>query len=310
MHEQDMRWHILIVDDVAANIKTIGTALGDDHELYFATSGIEALEIARVQSLDLILLDIIMPGMTGIEVCQQLKQNTETKDIPVVFITSKGANDDVAKGLEIGAYYYLVRPIHRETLLAITQAAIHHYQSQRRLLDQAKAAANTLKLLDEGFFSFQTLEEAAFLAVMLSCPCQDRERIVIGLRELLFNAVEHGNLGITYDDKSRLANPTDWEEEIQRRMLLEENRHKKVWVVFKRTGQEIRITIRDEGAGFDWRPYLKFDPARMFHTHGRGIALASGVAFERVEFLGKGNEVTATAILSTDAAQCENPGVV
>lgn len=310
MINKNIRWQILIVDDVAANIKILSAAFGDEHDLFFATNGQEALETARTQQLDLILLDIVMPGITGLEVCQQLKQENQTKSIPVIFITSKNDNSDVAKGLQIGAYYYLTRPIHRETLMAIAHAAIHHYQQHRILLERARAAANTLKLLDRGFFSFQNLEEADYLAIMLSCPCKDRENIVIGLRELMFNAVEHGNLGITYEDKSHLSDPADWEKEIKRRMLLEENCHKRVHVSYEKKGAKIKITIRDEGSGFDWKPYLQFDLERMFHTHGRGIALANGIAFEKVAFQGIGNKVVATARLGDDIFQCEQSDMV
>ncbi|MBF0416169.1 MAG: response regulator [Magnetococcales bacterium] len=294
MLKQQIPWQILIVDDVAANIKTISSIFGDEHEMYFATNGPEALELVNRQPFDLILLDIVMPGMTGLDVCKELKKSAHTRHIPVVFVTSKDTGTDIAQGLEIGAYYYLTRPIHRETLLAIAQAAIHHYYNHRILLERTRAAANSLKLLDEGHFSFQTLEEADYLSILLSCPCMERESIVVGLRELLFNAVEHGNLGITYADKSQLADPTDWETEVKRRMRLPENVQKRVYVAYKRLGEEIEFTIRDEGSGFDWEPFMKFDPARMFDTHGRGIALASGIAFSKVEFQGVGNIVVAT----------------
>ncbi|MBF0435473.1 MAG: response regulator [Magnetococcales bacterium] len=294
MLKQQIPWQILIVDDVAANIKTISSIFGDENEMYFATNGPEALELVNRQPFDLILLDIVMPGMTGLDVCKELKKSAHTRHIPVVFVTSKDTGTDIAQGLEIGAYYYLTRPIHRETLLAIAQAAIHHYYNHRILLERTRAAANSLKLLDEGHFSFQTLEEADYLSILLSCPCRERESIVVGLRELLFNAVEHGNLGITYADKSQLADPTDWETEIKRRMQLPEYNQKRVYVAYKRLGEEIEFTIRDEGSGFDWEPFMKFDPARMFDTHGRGIALASGIAFSKVEFQGVGNIVVAT----------------
>ncbi|MBF0349351.1 MAG: response regulator [Magnetococcales bacterium] len=290
-------WRILIVDDITANIKTIHAILGDEHELFFATNGSEAMEIARNSTLDLILLDIVMPGMSGLEVCQELKRDIHTQYIPVVFITCKNDDTDVVKGLENGAYYYLTRPIHRETLMAIAQAAIYHYNNHRTLLERTRAAANTLKLMNQGLFSFKTLEEANDLAVMLACVCKDPTSAVIGLRELLYNAVEHGNLGITYEDKSNLSDPVDWEQEIKRRMLLAEYRDKKVHVTYERTCKELQITIRDEGPGFDWKPFLTFDPERMFDTHGRGIALALGIAFNTVQFMGSGNTVKAIASL-------------
>lgn len=102
---------ILIVDDAPANIKLLGAALRNDYQISVALDGQGALNIARSTSPpDLILLDIVMPGIDGYEVCRKLKENVETKDIPVIFITSKDHVEDEAKGLQIGAVDYIIKP--------------------------------------------------------------------------------------------------------------------------------------------------------------------------------------------------------
>jgi len=102
---------ILIVDDEPVNIKIAGSILRQHYDITVATSGLSALAIAgSIQPPDLILLDIVMPGMDGYEVCNKLKNNEETKDIPVIFLTGKASIQDEAKGLESGAVDYITKP--------------------------------------------------------------------------------------------------------------------------------------------------------------------------------------------------------
>ncbi len=101
---------ILIVDDQPANIKIIGGALKGDYQIKMATSGLKAIEIASADPPDLILLDIIMPGIDGYEVCRRLKNNQKTKGIPIIFITAKDQEEDETKGLDYGAVDYITKP--------------------------------------------------------------------------------------------------------------------------------------------------------------------------------------------------------
>lgn len=102
---------ILVVDDMPSNIEVLSQALGDEHEVLFATGGREALDIATAEMPDLILLDVIMPGMDGYEVCAKLKADPKTREIPVIFVTAMDQDDDEARGLSIGAIDYLTKPI-------------------------------------------------------------------------------------------------------------------------------------------------------------------------------------------------------
>ncbi len=103
--------NMLIVDDIPANIKVLAETLKSDYEISFATNGQQALEIARSKNPpDLILLDIMMPGMDGYDVCRTLKADKVTQSIPVIFITAKSEEEDETKGLEIGAVDYITKP--------------------------------------------------------------------------------------------------------------------------------------------------------------------------------------------------------
>lgn len=103
---------VLIVDDDIANIEIMNAALGDDYEICFATSGEQALEVVRLTLPDLVLLDVVMPGMQGFEVCTILKRDPLLSDIPVIFTTGLGDTEDEVHGLSLGAIDYVTKPIH------------------------------------------------------------------------------------------------------------------------------------------------------------------------------------------------------
>lgn len=109
---------VLIVDDTETNIDILVNALEDDYELSVALDGETALESARENSPDIILLDVMMPGMDGYEVCKWLKNSPETFNIPVIFITALSDEADEAKGLELGAVDYITKPFNPDLVRA------------------------------------------------------------------------------------------------------------------------------------------------------------------------------------------------
>ncbi|MBF0368787.1 MAG: response regulator [Magnetococcales bacterium] len=106
------RSKILIIDDIPLNIKALMSALGGDYHFIVATDGATALKLATMMVPDLILLDIIMPGMDGYEVCQKLKKTDKTQHIPIIFITSKNTPVDETRGLALGAADFIGKPFH------------------------------------------------------------------------------------------------------------------------------------------------------------------------------------------------------
>ncbi len=286
---------VLVVDDIPENVAVINNILRDHYTVKSATSGESALKLANLQTQpDLILLDIMMPEMDGFEVCKRLKNYEETKEIPVVFITASENKDDVIKGLHLGAYYYLNKPVEPEVLLAIANAAIEEHITTNALKEQIRKTTSSFALIESGQFRFRTIEEAKQLAVLISKACPSPVEQMVGLVELMINAVEHGNLGISYDRKGELKAKGTLDEEINRLLTLPENQTKSVLVRIVKNEAELSISIRDEGKGFDWTPYLDFDPDRLFDSHGRGIAVANHQSFDHLKYHGIGNEVTAS----------------
>lgn len=106
------RQRILIVDDTPANIHVLMETLKDDYAIIVATTGPKALTLASGPSPpDLILLDVMMEGMDGYEVCRRLKADVRTQDLPVIFVTTLGQVEDEARGLDLGAVDYITKPI-------------------------------------------------------------------------------------------------------------------------------------------------------------------------------------------------------
>lgn len=143
-------------------------------------------------------------------------------------------------------------------------------------------------------FHFSNLHEIPRLADLLSGFSPSPMTVSLGLLELMVNAVEHGCLGINHQEKLTLRREGLWEEEVARRAALAENRGRHASISLTRNGPWLTYAIADPGEGFDWRPYLDFDPERAEDYAGRGIALAVRLAFDRVEFLGRGNVVLAS----------------
>ena len=107
----DTRPLLLLVDDEPNNLQVLRHILQEDYRLLFAKEGMRALEMAERERPDLILLDVMMPGMTGYEVCEQLKASPELKAIPVIFVSALGDVEDETRGFDVGAVDYITKPV-------------------------------------------------------------------------------------------------------------------------------------------------------------------------------------------------------
>ena len=288
---------VLIVEDSETDRALLDAHLSrDGFETEFAGDGVEAWQMldANPDRYDLVLTDRSMPRMNGLELLKRIKSDHRFLIIPVILQSALVARDEVIEGIRAGAYYYLTKPYDVEMLMSVVRTAAADSAAARELQRRVRRGLQVLQLLDDAHFTYRTIEEARGLAAVLANACPDAEATVIGLTELLVNAVEHGNLGITYDDKSALLSEGTWAAEVERRLTLPENVSKRVDVGFHRNDTELRFTICDRGNGFEWTRYLDIDPRRAFDRHGRGILMARHVSFSSIEYRGCGNEVVAT----------------
>ncbi len=108
---------ILVVDDIETNVDILVDLLSDEYEIMVALSGKECIETIRIRVPDMILLDVMMPGMDGFEVCRKLKSYKRTRYVPVIFVTAKGEIDDKLDGYDAGGVDYITKPIDPEFTL-------------------------------------------------------------------------------------------------------------------------------------------------------------------------------------------------
>lgn len=235
--------------------------------------------------------------MDGITLLRCIRADRVMSEIPVVMLTGADRAEDIVEGLAAGAYYYLVKPATQEVLSRVVKSALEEGFAKRELRERIGQQKNNMRMLHSAAFTFHTLHEAKELALLLADVSMNPERTVSGYSELLVNAVEHGNLGITYAEKSQLLSEDRWAEEIEKRLKSPLHAGQAVEVVLDKGPDTLTVTITDQGQGFDWQKYMQFDPARAFDLNGRGIAMSSELSFDHLEYLGKGNSVVTTVKL-------------
>ena len=291
---------ILVADDESINVELLTEWLHDaGYDVVAAADGVEALEILRAQAdrFDAVLLDRMMPKMTGTEVLAQMRADPVLSVMPTIFQSARAAKEDVLEGLRAGALYYLCKPFDKDTLLAVVATAVEDHQRYRAVREETTRTTRALALLEHGTFQFRSMLEARDIAALIAGGLPDSELIAVGLLELFLNSIEHGNLGISYEEKTRLNEENRWQAEIARRLALPEHRDKFVTVELTRDHHRLSLRIQDQGRGFDWRRYLDPCAERAFDNHGRGIVLASSLGFETFTYLGCGNTVAVSVLL-------------
>jgi len=184
---------ILIVDDQETNIDLLVDALGNTYEIIVAMNGHEALEAAKTEIPDLILLDIMMPGMDGYEVCRCLKADEATRRIPIIFLTAMDSQEDESKGLALGAVDYIVKPFNPPIVKARIKIHLQLYDQNQtleaRVIQRTAALEASRKALREAMNNLQTSRVAngvfwiqipeAGLRILCGCPGEIVKHLMI-----------------------------------------------------------------------------------------------------------------------------------
>ena len=143
MDKTDERELILIVDDFPKNLQVLGNILEEKYRTAVAKNARNALEFIEKRRPDLVLLDIMMPGMDGYRACEMLKRSPDTKDIPVIFLTAKNETEDIVRGFKAGAVDFVSKPFKKEELLARIET---HLELKRTRENLQKALSLVKKL--------------------------------------------------------------------------------------------------------------------------------------------------------------------
>lgn len=138
--------YILAVDDTPASLRLLTDILkAEGYEVRSAISGELALRAATAQPPELILLDVSMPGMSGFEVCQRLKEQDQTRNVPVIFVSAMSETLEKVRGFELGAVDYVTKPYHREELLARVHTHLELHRLRHRLEDMVEERTQSLR---------------------------------------------------------------------------------------------------------------------------------------------------------------------
>jgi putative two-component system response regulator len=169
---------ILIVDDTPDNIMLLSRLLKDRYNTKVANNGSLALQIAQATpGLDLILLDVMMPGLDGYETCRQLKANPVTADIPVIFLTAKSQAEDEAMGLALGAVDYIAKPVSPPILFARVATQLTLLDARRQLKEHNE---NLEKLVQDRTAQLALMQEAIIMAMASLADRRDNAVVPAG----------------------------------------------------------------------------------------------------------------------------------
>jgi len=297
---------IMVIDDEPNNLRLIATDLhAKGFESVAMDSGQAALRVLDEQSnIELIILDRMMPKMNGIEFIAALKKQMLDEHPAIIMLTAAAQTHQIAEGIAAGVFYYITKPYDVELLYTVINAALADQQRLLSLRKEVEEYRSKIHVLEQASFSIQRLDQARFLATFLSNMYPDPKRLVVGIHELLINAIEHGNLGITYGQKTALLRSNQWLAEIEYRSNLPANINKRVAVSFWKFSDRIELQIQDQGAGFDWQDYLYIAPERATDPHGRGIAMSKLMSFDELTYCDGGRQVRGIVWLTQDAVSC------
>ena len=201
--------------------------------------------------------------------------------------------------LKVGADYLLPMPVEDAPLRRVVHAALMAAATSDSIQDYIASHKITVGRLISGVFELRTVDEAEKLATMLGSHCPSPERSAVGIWELLSNAIEHGNLEISQDEKALLLENGTFVDEIARRLHQSPYADRVARVEFRRTQSAVRVRITDQGPGFDYEKFFDADTPSD-RPNGRGIGIARTMCFDRLTYRGAGNDVEAVIRVRPD----------
>ena len=283
---------IMLVDPVRSHLgRTEHHLVNSGFKVLCAEKGQDALQRLTGTPVDVLLWDADTADVSVLDALSELKQNDNTREIPVVVQRLVWNDDEVIAAMRAGAYYYLRKSFNFCLFRSLVEAAIADPNHTVRPWTERSELPVNQGLMVTTEFRFRTLEETKEITNYISATCRDADRLQMGLWEIMINAVEHGNLAISYAEKSQLVDKGLWDLEVAHRLSSPELSHRFATVECEPKDDWLIFKVRDQGTGFDRQPYMEISKARAVDLHGRGIALAASLCFEKIEFQGDGNEV-------------------
>ncbi|WP_419796607.1 MAG: ATP-binding protein [Terasakiella sp.] len=284
---------LVVTENIGFREDIISSLSNDPIKLTFASSFNDAEDILQDKKNKISTIICDVPGEDcNFETSLRIFKRKEfAKYVPVIGIAPfASSKNKISRQL----FFHLISaPVHEQILAHTIEAGNSDFKRYQALLNEVQSRTSAIGLIQSGTFTLKTLQQAEALTTMLSLACPDPSSVALGLSELLVNAIEHGNLEISYSQKSQLLERGQWDAEIRTRLEQDKYKDRFVEIQFSRTPDTIEIIIEDQGDGFDWKKYMQCDPGKFNNKHGRGIALVIAMGFTKLEYNEKGNRVKA-----------------
>ena len=207
-------------------------------------------------------------------------------------ITGSDSPKEIKEGIDAGVFYYLTKPVQADLLKSVILSAIKESQQQRSLNTELKRHKTSFMLMDRARFHIRTLDEAENISCFVANCFPNSDKLLPAIAELLINAIEHGNLQISYEEKTELIASSRWREELNKRANQPEYKNKTAEIIFSKENDVYSLQVSDQGNGFAWKKFLQINPSRALDNHGRGVARANMV-FSKLQYNKEGNKVLA-----------------
>ena len=240
--------------------------------------------------VDVILVRAPLGPAEIVQLLESLREAPRQSPVWTIVLSRHQSLADRQRLIQAGARHLLSMPVEDATLSRVVRAALLDLATSKAIQDYVASHKSAVGRMLSAVFEIRTMEEAQKLSTMLATNCPVPEKVAVGIWELLSNAIEHGNLEIDYDEKTKLLESGRFEGELARRLGQPPYAGRVARVEFRRATKSIRLRVIDQGPGFDFRRFVEAD-LPMDRPNGRGICIARKLCFDRMIYRGQGNVV-------------------
>jgi CheY-like chemotaxis protein/anti-sigma regulatory factor (Ser/Thr protein kinase) len=283
---------VLVVDDQEALRSLLARLLErEGFDPIQAEDGAQAVEMYKSESPLVVVSDIMMPKMDGLMLLNEIRRID--RNATVILMTGQGNEDVLLKALRGGATNFFKKPFNVRELIDEIRKVVEFR------LEAARSSLFSPLLVEEMKHFVMPRADSPFFPIInqitLQLPCllpqEDILNLKIGIEEIITNAIEHGNLGISYDEKSKAIQEGRLAELIADKGRESDAAGRAVHITSRLSPEMFEIAIRDDGHGFDWRSLPAVEPENLLAFNGRGIFLTK-IYFDEVIYNDIGTEVT------------------
>lgn len=290
----ETRARVLLVEDDRASLLAIESQIAElGYAVETASNGAEAYAMLKEDAAraDIVVSDRMMPVLDGLALTRRIKREAEMRHIPVVLLTGAAETADISAGIEAGAFYYLTKPPAPALVASVLASAVQEVERQAQVRTQVGAHQAAFANMQLARFTLTRPQEVEPVVSMLASMHSDPEKAIQGIFELVQNAIEHGVFRLGLVKKSELVQKGDLKAELARRAQDPVYAHGRIEATGMRREDGLVITVKDNGPGFNWRPFMGTDPSRSSAVCGRGITRAANFTFARLSYNETGNVV-------------------